>query len=219
MSEVWLIASGPSAHDVIPPPGVSIACVNGSIDLVEGDPDFYGVFENKAAIAYKHRIATSDFKVYMRDHAARELNWKDAGDGAYAVRTVRQDDGFDTHFIGFQFGPPDLWHLHRDRPAQGPDTWMTAGVLMLWTLLELHDFTRIVVWGIDGYDEQAEYAPGIKPLDNRPERTPTWCAQQNAHSAECIAAISSHPRYVGKEIIWGCRPRLNMDGWKVGVGV
>lgn len=218
MNEDWyIIASGPSAQGVEIPEGVKTACVNGSVDLIEGDPDAYLVGENKAAIEYKHRLEGLASEIFMRDHAARELNWK-APEGAYNHETIIYADKNPVTYIGFRFGPRELHYLHLDKPSRhGPATWISSGNLMLWVLCELMKANSVTCWGMDGYDIEAEYAKGIKPLENRPERTPEWCRDMNRHMGMGTCELSKF--YTETGIIFPEKPRHYSPGWNVRIGL
>lgn len=207
MSTILLVCSGPGAQ-LIRTAGVSpeckVACVNDSYRIVdailERDPDFYGVFENKAAHAYRSPLEEFASKgcAYMRPHNAELINLE-----------------AQAHLIDHKFGPVDLHYLHLDRmvlkdPA-APETWISSGVLMAWVLLEREKPTYLYVAGADGYDLAGlDYAPQVTSLD--PYRSPEWITQMNQHMGDGWEALSK--KYTKSRITFLGKPNHWRDAYR-----
>lgn len=209
----WLLlGSGPSAYRCGDDRarGLPVACVNGSLGALRAhlpgrDPDAYGVFENAAALAYKSALEeyAAKGRAYMRPYNAGLINLE-----RQAV------------LIDENFGPPELRDLHLSRvvpgPRYNPETWISSGVLMLWVLLEREKPSDLWVAGQSGYPVgEPEYHPSVAPLDTRPERTPEWCAQMNAHMSEAVGRLSRH--YTGTRIHWLNKPLHYSPDWNVDI--
>lgn len=243
--EVWLIGSGPSAQGVNPPENAHTACVNGSkVLLGPRHPDYYLVGERPAAREYawqiKDLLDAGKTTVYLRPHARTEVI--DLIGHRYYSQTIP---------VHNTLGKPGLLDLHSDRhvphkhTAPGPRpraTWITSGVLMLWVLLEWHDFDRVVITGIDGYptapDElipkekefrpvhdwqqgdvvvPGEYAPDVRPMASRPLRMHKWAEQQNEHVREAVGRLSR--AYTDTELVFPNKPLVWHEDWNVKLGL
>lgn len=211
-NEIWLIGSGPSAHEVRPPDNVRVACVNGSANLYEGAtgrlPDYYCVGEIEGVRRFYRRMnryARAGVEVFTRPAA-----WK-----AFPSGGPLNGGPLHPHIrvIPYDFGPPELHILHRNRPLSGSDhtPWMSTGVVMLWYLAEVERPQHLVVAGLDGYPVDGdEYAPGAG--ESLP-RTPQWREAMNARMAGAIKSITNY--YTGTEFVWLQRPRHWRKGWRV----
>lgn len=201
MGRNWVvIGSGPSAHGYSVPDDQLVATCNGG-HLLTPRVNAYGVFEIKAALAYRNVlnkfIESRRCAVYVRPAVQRTLDLKH-------VIVVPKNSG-----------PLALQPLHQDRwfaPEDGtPEygqhgSWMGSGALMLQLIAHHYTPEVITVAGIDGY----------KPGDPNPvsgyERTPQWCDFFNTHSADAIEAITNH--YPKTTFRFVERPLHARDSWR-----
>lgn len=172
MNEVHLILSGPSAKGV-KPLCEQVACVNGSFALIDKPPTFLCLAEKNAAKEYGDKA---------REFAAQGTRIL----GRYWNRPALPM----LEPISHTMGPGVLRLIHDDCMGPMPHgahglpgnsrPWCTAGVLMLWWLMESHGAKRVFVSGLDGYGAgPLEYADGVQAARLRPQRTPEWCDMQN----------------------------------------
>lgn len=210
---VLVLGTGPSAVLARDYKVDLVATVNAGLDLCP-NPDWYGVFENDAAVHHAEDMAD------MSIHGATVFSRPQAALRADAELRRRDHPVQETGAIriGLDFGPLSLRRLHIDTDHQGMgSTWMSSGVLMLWLAAHLLRPRKIIA-ALDGYPPPGEqvYAEGVSPpppsSDNH-LRPAAWYEAMNDTMARAIGMITRF--YSRTEFYLVRKPRHARKDWAV----